>query len=246
MPFDDCSGVYLEDSLHTECTRSFLPLTFGQITSYSATAVLWGNMHFCWKQTRWAQLRSLAKAFNIKRRTIEQAPWLIQEIRKQLTFVSMETAAAVHPILAFNMPKKSVQCAERVEALVRLSRQGPTVYVHAGWAIEQLEAHMRTLIAEEIRAAHAAEKARSQPPAWMADALTEAPTGPHYKITLRTGEQEHDGYCTGTEEDELYVSAWEESTVNLPMTAAKPAEHLMRRSAGVGVASVTAAAGHGS
>lgn len=164
-------------------------------------------------------LRSLAKWLNITGKGRAATPELVEEIRKRLTLVPLETAAAVHPILAAPVPPTSAECASRVAALVLLSRQDPTVRVHAGWAIEQAEAQMRTLVIEEQRAAYAAEEARWREPAWMANVLTEAPTGPHYKIQLRAGEQEHDGYCTGTEEDDLYVSAWEESTVYLPVAS---------------------------
>lgn len=165
------------------------------------------------------QLRSLARWLNITGKGQASKPELVEEIQKRLTLVPLETAAAVHPILAAPVPSTSADCASRVAALVLLGRQDPLVRVHAGWAIEQAEAQMRTLVIEEQRAAYAAEEARWREPAWMADALPSAPAGPHYKIMLRTGEQEHDGYCTGTEEDELYVSAWEESTVYLPVTS---------------------------
>lgn len=108
------------------------------------------------------QLRSLARWLDITGKGRATKPELVEEIQKRLTLVPMEVAAAAHPILAFNMPKTSALCAERVATLVRLSRQDPTVRVHAGWAIEQAEAQMRTLVAEEMRAAHAAAIRREQ------------------------------------------------------------------------------------
>lgn len=169
------------------------------------------------------KLRGLAKWLNIRvsRTTVDA---LVPAIQKQLTFVPMETAVAAHPILGEPMPTTSAACASRVAALVLLQRQNPAIRVHAGWAIEQAEAQMRTLVAEEQRQRAAAERARWAAPSWLAEATEEAPAAPHYVITLRSGEQEHDGYCSGVDEEDLYVPTWEERTVYLPVGEWSPAD----------------------
>lgn len=170
------------------------------------------------------KLRGLAKWLNIKSMGRAAIPELVSAIETHLTLVPLEIAVAAHPILGTSVPATSAACASRVAALVLLQRQNPAIRVHAGWAIEQAEAAMRTLVAEEQRAATAAERARWAAPAWLAEATEEAPAGPYYKISIRSGEQEHDGYCTGTEEEDLYVSVWEERTVYLSVGEFGPAD----------------------
>ena len=170
------------------------------------------------------KLRGLAKWLNVKGMGRATVAELVPAIQKQLTLVPMETAVAAHPTLGEPVPTTSAACASRVAALVRLQRQNPAAHVHIGWAIEQAEAQMRTLIAEEQRAEAAAERARWAAPAWLAEATEEAPAVPHYKITLRSGEQGHDGYCTGTEEEDLYVSTWKGRTVYLRVGELGPAD----------------------
>lgn len=170
------------------------------------------------------KLRGLAKWLNIKGKGRATVAELVPAIQAQLTLVPMETAVAAYPILGEPVPATSAACASRVAALVLLQRQAPAARVHIGWAIEQTEAAMRTLVVEERRTAYEAEQARWRAPAWLSEAQEEAPTGSHYKIDIRSGEQEHDGYCTGTEEEDLYVPFWEGRTVYLPVTAAEPAD----------------------
>lgn len=171
-----------------------------------------------------SKLRGLAKWLNIKSMGRAAIAELVPAIQKQLTLVPMETAVAAHPTLGEPVPTTSAACASRVAFLVRLQRQNPGAHVHIGWAIEQVEAHYRTLVAEERRAAAAAERARWAAPSWLAEATEEAPAAPHYVITLRSGEQEHDGYCSGVDEEDLYVPTWEERTVYLPVGKWSPAD----------------------
>ena len=51
------------------------------------------------------------------------------------------------------------------------------------------------------------------PPPWLTNATATAPAGAHYKITIRSGWQEHDGYCSDA--DELHVPSWTERVVYL-------------------------------
>lgn len=167
------------------------------------------------------QLQRLAKWLNIKGYTALIKALLVSEILQHLTLDPMAVAVERFPILGLPVPATAEECITRMRevTLVRAQRalEAGLFPAHFGLVLEQLGAQRRTLLEEERRAARAAEEARWAPPAWWEDALTEAPDVPYVKVALRIGDQVHDGYCTGVEEDDLSVVDWTEKILYLPL-----------------------------
>jgi hypothetical protein len=63
-----------------------------------------------------------------------------------------------------------------------------------------------------------AEKEEARPPSWWDYTYEEqAPSGPHIAVTIQEEEEGHDGYCSGTEEDEMYIEHNRTFDVYLPL-----------------------------
>ena len=166
-------------------------------------------------------LQRLAMWLNIQTCTALPKELLISEILHHLTLTPLEIAVARFPILGLPHPTTAEGCMLIMMEISRVQAKWPLdaglFPVHFGLVLEKLAAQRRTLIAEEQRAARAAEESRWAAPDWWEGSLTEAPTGEHIKITVRVGDQFHDGWCSEVDEDDLYVVDWEEKIVYLPL-----------------------------
>lgn len=144
--------------------------------------------------------------------------------KSYLSLLPMEDALAAWPALGtvFNTMTAAADSLDRNQIqqwlqemralLTSIRNQTPQFLPHALKICRDLEDHARR-VAEEERIAIAKERAA---PAWWDAVLTEAPAGPHFKITVQEDEQGHDGYCSGTEEDEMEIVSSKTRTVFLP------------------------------
>lgn len=171
-----------------------------------------------------AVLRPLGKWLGIKESDRLRKSDLISVIPKWLSFLPMEDAVSQWPVLGHVLQRlaapESLVKAE-VEQLLKKMREitlsiksTPQFAPHWYKICDELEGHKQRIAAEERRAI---QEARESRPAWWAEKVKEAPTtGPHFAIEMEKVEQGHDGYCTGTEQDELETVNTKTYTVFLP------------------------------
>ena len=165
-------------------------------------------------------LRPLAKWLNFPGCHTAKKLQLIDGINKNLSLRPMSEAVARWPALSYS-PPGSLDAARRLLSRQRalcdeVARKTPEFLPHAQKVAEDVRAALTTMEMEELREKRRQEAEAAREPDWMESAVEEAPSGPHYKITVVAEEDGHDGYCSGVEEGELEVVQTEKRVYYLP------------------------------
>lgn len=164
-------------------------------------------------------LRPLAKWLNFPGCHSAKKLQLIDGINRSLSLRSMSEALARWPQLSFSPPQSAGAAGRLLSRQLALcnevARKTPEFLPHAEKVAEDVRATLTTMKMEELREKRKEEAEAAREPHWMESALTEAPSGPHYKIAVVAEEEGHDGYCSGMD-GEMGIVGTEEKTYFLP------------------------------
>lgn len=144
---------------------------------------------------------------------------LCNAIYARITWTTEEEALERWPVLvplkATPNKKKDLQVALAGfnTLLGDIMDETPEFYAHANNIWLDLRGKSSAIFDEERRL----EEEKKAPPAWWnLESSTPLPK-PCWKVTLETDEQDHDGYCSGTEEDDIYVKQTNTTTHYVPL-----------------------------
>lgn len=159
-------------------------------------------------------LLPLAKWLELNTENYRRLPDLCKAILARIAWTSEEEALERWPVLvplkATPNEKKALQVALAGfnTLLGDILEDTPEFYGHANQIWLDLRGKLSAIMDEERRIA---EEAKA-PPAWWYQETQTRPSGPCWKITLETDRRDHDGYCSGTEEDDMYVTQTDTTT----------------------------------
>lgn len=151
---------------------------------------------------------------------------LCNSILSRLTWTSEEEALTRWPDLVSLKEtaneKKALQVAlaGTNRLLGDILEETPEFYAHANRAVQDLRAKLTAISEEERRVAEEA----IAPPAWW-NYWQKTSSGQCWKVVLEIDEMDHDGYCSGTEEDDKYVAKTRVETVFVPLKDDNGMEH---------------------
>lgn len=136
---------------------------------------------------------------------------VIHFINTHLTLVPMSEAAARWPLLDETLdwltditePKDRTTIAVKRAALrdlVPLVRsETPQFLCHVFLVSDEVDV--------VLSAVEKAEREEARPPSWWNYTYEAQRIGPHIAVTIQEEEEGHDGYCSGTEEGEMYIDS---------------------------------------
>jgi hypothetical protein len=154
-------------------------------------------------------LRPLAFWLNIRGAQSLPKAALIQGIKAHLSLLPMSDAVARWSDLdiAQLATMSQHEVGNKISWLIlwdrAIARETPEFLPHYGKVREDVAATLRTLNDEVARKRWKEQRAAREEPEWLSVSTREPPASSHYKITVEQVDQGHDGYCTGTEEEDL-------------------------------------------
>jgi hypothetical protein len=133
---------------------------------------------------------------------------LIAELTTHISTLPLSAARARWPELA--VKEGSATTLEfytevrRLEGLkYTIARTTPEFTTHANLVLEEARVAMRDALEKRQKEKAAEKTKKAAPPEWLRDARRDPLQEDYYTIRVELVDQEHDGYCSGIEEDEL-------------------------------------------
>ncbi len=160
-------------------------------------------------------LRPLARWLSVRGTDRMNKTNLLAQINSRLSWIPMSQAIEKWPQLLLNDELLTLQESNKeyndiTKIRYKVSSETPQFIIHYEKVLQDCLAKRTTLRMEEERQQVKKFNTENEPPSWFEHALRVEPeTKPYYKIDLIIEEQGHDGYCTGNDEDSLYIEETE-------------------------------------